>query len=73
MSREELRQGETIANVFFYILAARLYIAFTKILDGRGILMGLADDCNILAPPEVLREVVHQLHALAMSEASLTT
>ena len=54
-------------------MAAKLYIAFTKILDGRGILMGLADDCNILAPPEVLCEVVHQLPTLAMPEAGLTT
>ena len=54
-------------------MAAILYIAFTKILDGRGILMDLADDCNILAHPEVICELVHQLHALAMSEADLTT
>jgi len=72
-SGEGLRQGETAANVFFNILAARLYRAFTKILNGRGILLGLADDCNILAPPEVLDEVVRQLPALAMSEAGLTS
>ena len=62
MSREGLIHGKTVASVFFNIL-----------LGGRGILMGLADDCNILAPPEVLCEVVHQLPALAMSEAGLTT
>ena len=43
------------------------------ILNGRGILLGLADDCNILGPHEVVNEVVQQLHALAMSEAGLTT
>ena len=72
-SREGLRQGETAANVFFNILAARIYIAFTKILNGRGILLGLVDDCNILGPPEVLEEVVQQLPALAMLEAGLTS
>jgi hypothetical protein len=61
------------ANVFFNILAARLYMAFSKIQDGRGIMLGLADDYTILGPPVVLCEVVHQLLALAMPEADLTT
>jgi hypothetical protein len=73
MSREGLRQGETKANVFFNILAAMLYKALTKVLDGRGILLGLADDCTILGPPEVVNAVVQRLPALAMSEAGLTT
>jgi hypothetical protein len=50
-SADGLRQGETIANVFFNILAARLYRALMKILDGRGVLFGLADDVNIACPP----------------------
>jgi hypothetical protein len=66
MSGEGLRQGETAANVFFNILAARLYRAMANVLDGRGIILGLADDCNILGPPEVINEVVRQLPALAM-------
>jgi hypothetical protein len=73
MSGEGLRQGETTANVFFNIVAARLYRAFSVILNGRGILLGVADDCNILGPPDVVNEVVQQLHALAMSEVGLTT
>jgi len=59
--------------VFFNILAARLYRAFSVILNGRGILLGLADDYNILGPPDVVNEVVQQLPALAMSEIGLTT
>jgi hypothetical protein len=75
MSREGLRKGETAANVFFNILATRIYRACSKILDGRGILLGLslADDCKILGPPEVVNESVEQLPTLAMSEADLTT
>ncbi len=43
------------------------------ILNKRAILLGLADDYNILGPPEVVNEVVQELPALAMSEAGLTT
>jgi len=73
MSRERLRQGEIAANVFFNIVAAKLYRAFSVILSGRGILLGLVDDCNILGPHGGVNEVVQQLPALAMSEAVLTT
>jgi hypothetical protein len=73
MSGEGLRQGEIAASVFFNIMVARLYIAMTKVLNGRGILLGLADDCNILGPPEVVNEVIQQLPALTMSEAGLNT
>ncbi len=59
--------------MFFNILAAKLYIAPTKVMDGRGILLGLADDCNIFGPPEVVNEVIKQLLVLAMSKASLST
>ena len=72
-SGDGLRQGETAANVFFNILAAMLYRAFMKILDGRGVLFGLADDVNIVWPPEVLGDIVVRLPTLAMSEAGLTT
>jgi hypothetical protein len=68
-----MRQGETAANVFFNILAAMLYRAFMKILDGRGVLFGLADDVNIACPPKVLGEIVVKLPELAMSECGLTT
>jgi len=72
-SGDDLRQGETAANVFFNNLAARLYRAFMKILDGRGVLFGLKDDVNIACPPEVLGEIVVKLPELAMSECGLTT
>jgi hypothetical protein len=42
-----LCQGETAANVFFNILAARLYKEFMKILDGKGVMFGRVDDVNI--------------------------
>ena len=47
-----LRQGETVANVFFNILAARLYRAFMKIINGRGILLAIADEDKICARPQ---------------------
>ena len=72
-SGDGLRQGETAANVFLNILSARLYKAFMKILNGRGILLAIADDVKICAPPSVLAEIVGKLPALAMSEAGLTT
>ena len=72
-SGDGLRQGESAANAFFAILSARLYRAFTKVMDGKGILLGLADDCNILGPPEVVAKVVGKLPELAMSEAGLQT
>ncbi len=53
-SEDGLRQGETAANVFFNILSARLYRAFMKILNGRGVLLAIADDVKICAPPSVL-------------------
>jgi hypothetical protein len=60
-------------NVFFVILSARMYMTFTKVMDGKGILLGLADDCNILGPPEVVSKVIGKLSKLAMSEAGLKT
>jgi hypothetical protein len=44
-----------------------------KILDGRGVLFGMADDVNIACPPEVLGEIVVKLPEQAMSECGLTT
>jgi hypothetical protein len=65
-SCDGLRQGETAANVFFNILAARLYRAFLKTIHGRGILLAIADDVKICAPPLVLAEINDKLPALAM-------
>ncbi len=59
--------------MLFNILSARLYRAFIKILDCRGILLAIADDVKICSPPSVLAEIVGKLLALAMSEARLTT
>jgi hypothetical protein len=44
-----------------------------KILNGRGILLAIADDVKICVPPSVLTEIVGKLPALAMFEAGLTT
>jgi hypothetical protein len=44
-----------------------------KVIDGRGILLAIADDVKICAPPEVIAEIVAKLPELAMSEAGLTT
>jgi hypothetical protein len=60
-------------NAVFAILFDRLYKAFTKVMDGKGILLGLADDCNILGPPEVVAKVIGKLPELAMSKADLKT
>ena len=68
-----MRQGETIANVCFNIIVARLYRKFISRLGGRDIIFKLADDLKMASEPEVLAEVVHTVHALAKSEVSLTT
>ena len=70
-SSDDLRQGETAANVFFNILAVILYKAFMKIRDDRGVLFGLEDDVNIACPPKVLGEIGVKLPELAMSECGL--
>jgi hypothetical protein len=44
-----------------------------KILNGRGILLAIADDVQICAPPSVVAEIVGKLPALVMFEAGLTT
>jgi hypothetical protein len=58
-----------MANVLFNILAARLYIAFMKIIGDRGALFSIADDVKIAGPPSLLAEIVAQLPALSMTEA----
>ena len=70
-SGDGLRQGETMANVIFNILAARLYMAFMKIIGDRGVFFAIADDVKIARPPSNLAEIVAQLLGLAMSEAGL--
>ena len=50
-----------------------MYRDFTKVMDGKGILLGIADDCNILGPPEVVAKVIAKLPELAISEACLET
>ncbi len=59
--------------MFFNIFSARFYRVFMKLLNGRGILLAIADDVKICCPPSVLAEIVDKLPALAMSEAVLTT
>ncbi len=48
-------------------------MAFMQILNGRGILLAIADDVKICAPPSFLADIVGKLPAIAMFEASLTT
>jgi hypothetical protein len=72
-SGDGLRQGETVANVFFDILPARLYRAFMKIFNVHGILLAIADDVKIHWPPAVLADIVGKLPALAKCEAGFTT
>ena len=59
-----MRKGETAANVFFNILATRLYKAFMKTLDDKGRVFGLTDDVNIVYSPEVMGDIVIKLLAL---------
>ena len=73
MQGDSLRQGETAANVFFNILASRLYKCFIKILNDRGALFAIADDVKIAGPRDVLAEIIAQVPALSMSEAGLKT
>ena len=40
-----------------------------KIHNGRGILLAIADDVKICAPPLDLAEIVDRLPAISMSEA----
>jgi hypothetical protein len=54
VSGDGLKQGETVANVFFYIVEAGLYMALMQVLDERGVLLSMSDDSKIVAPPEVL-------------------
>ena len=68
-----LCQGETVVNVFFDILSARLYKAYMEILNGRGILLAIADDVKMCASPFLLTKIVGKLPAPAMSEAGLAT
>jgi hypothetical protein len=58
-----------MANVLFNILAARLYMAFMKIIGDRGVFFSIANDVKIAGPPLVTAKIVAQLPGLAMSEA----
>jgi len=60
-----------MANVLFNILAARLYIAFMKIIGDRGVLFSIIDDVKIASPPSVLAEIVAQLPTLSLAESGL--
>ena len=68
-SGDGLQQGETMANVIFNILAARLYMAFMKIIGDRGVLFSIAYYVKIARPPLVQAEIVAEHLGLAMSEA----
>ena len=55
--------------MLFNILAARLYMAFMKIIGDRGAFFSVAYDVKIARPPSEPEEIVTQLLGLAMSEA----
>ena len=71
LSVEGLRQGCAAASIFFNILAARVYRRLLAVLDGRGILVAVADDLKIIAPAEVIAEVAGVLPEIAWSEGGL--
>ena len=73
MSVEGLRQGDAAASIYFNIIAARVYREVIKLLAGRGILLAIADDVKIVAPPAVLAEVAAVFPDLAWTEAGLET
>ena len=73
MSCKGLRQGDTLATIYFNVLAARAYRKQLRILDGRGVVFVVADDVELLGPPEVIAEMAEGFPALAWEEAGLTT
>jgi hypothetical protein len=46
---------------------------FMKILNGRGILLAIANDVKICALPSLMADIEGKLPALAMCETGLTT
>ena len=70
---EELRQGDAPATVYFNVMAARVYGKQLHVLDGRGVLLAVVDDVQILGPPEVIKEMAEGFPTLAWEEAGLTT
>ena len=52
MPIDGLKQGDAPATVFFNILAARIYRRQLTTLNGRDLMFAIADDVNIVAPPE---------------------
>ena len=65
MSIDGLRQGDAPATVYFNILVARVYRKQLATLDGRGVFFAVADDLRVLAPPEVIGEIVEAFPKVA--------
>ena len=59
--------------MFFNILASRLYMVFTRILEDQGARFALTADVNIARPSSAFGNIVVQLPALAMYGACLET
>jgi hypothetical protein len=57
--------------MYFNVLAARIYKKYLRILDGRGVLVAVADDAKIQGPPEVIKEMAKLFPTLAWEEACL--
>ncbi len=68
MSCERLRQGDAPATVYFDVLAARVYRKQLRILDGKGVLIVVADNVKIMGPPEVIKEMAEGFPTLAWEE-----
>ena len=73
MSCEGLWQGDAPANVYFNVLAARIYRKQLHVLDGRGVLFAVADDVKIPGPSELIKEMAKGFPTMTWEEADLTT
>ncbi len=73
MSCEGLGRGDAPATVYFNVLAARVYRKQLRILDGKGVLFAIADDVEILGPPEVIQKLVEGFPTPAWEKACMTT
>lgn len=62
-SMEGTRQGCVFGAVFFNIAVNELYKEFADILGDKGVLFAIADDCKIVAHPDVIDRVVEAADA----------
>ena len=65
MSIDGLKQVDTLAAVFFNILAARIYKRQLATLNGKGVLFAIANNDKNAAPPNVIEEIVDSFAGVA--------